>query len=526
MRHSQTLINKMPSYQDLIPTTRTKLFIKHQTNLINSKDESPDLSPKFLLASSYLTNNTYVKEFLINCEHLYFAEKYEECIDLYKKILVSDRKCGPAIVNIAAVYIQKKMFKTALEILLVASFKQSEFLAGNFNKAIAFIMLKQYENAIETLDKIKNITDADLKKRTFTIKNYLKTHKNPQVPLIQKKNKKKSLKFHFPYLDSNENPLENKSKTQSSTNLLKTTNETLPDSISVHKSLNLFNVPPKPLKIISTAYKNFTRNLKNSQEKRQKSDDLPKKEEIPEKQKNDKNELTNSEYFMYLPDERKITEGIIDKQLTTQAIKEIIYEYSKPLSYKNVNHLASRLKKLHFFSKFSDGIIAEIVKKSFLLKFDKGETIITQGEDGDCMYIVLTGSVAVIKKSEDFGNLEVQVNSLYQGESFGEMALLSGDGEESSKRSASCICEENTLVIGIQKADYKFILLEMMQNDIHGKAAFFSGLNIFRNNDKYSLIPLAANIEPLNFTLNQVILEAGELPQGLYIIYSGRCTVN
>ena len=142
------------------------------------------------------------------------------------------------------------------------------------------------------------------------------------------------------------------------------------------------------------------------------------------------------------------------------------------------------------------------------------------------MYIILSGTIAIIKKSEEFGNLEVQINSLYQGETFGEMALIGElNKEESLRRSASCVSDNNTLVIGVPKQDYIHILLEMMQNDIHGKAMFFSQLIIFQGVDQYSLIPLAANIEPNTYKINQIILNAGEQPQGLYIIYKGNCKV-
>ena len=106
------------------------------------------------------------------------------------------------------------------------------------------------------------------------------------------------------------------------------------------------------------------------------------------------------------------------------------------------------------------------------------------------------------------------------------MALIGElNKEESLRRSASCVSDYNTLVIGVPKQDYIHILLEMMQNDIHGKAMFFSQLIIFQGVDQYSLIPLAANIEPNTYKINQIILNAGEQPQGLYIIYKGNCKV-
>jgi hypothetical protein len=77
----------------------------------------------------------------------------------------------------------------------------------------------------------------------------------------------------------------------------------------------------------------------------------------------------------------------------------------------------------------------------------------------------------------------------------------------------------------MSKTDYKHILLYMMKNDIHGKAHFFCTLSLFPGTDHYSMVPLAANIEPISYSINEIILEAGDIPQGLYIIYKGHCSI-
>ncbi len=53
--------------------------------------------------------------------------------------------------------------------------------------------------------------------------------------------------------------------------------------------------------------------------------------------------------------------------------------------------------------------------------YQDGETIVRQGELGDCMYVVQDGHVEVIIDSED---QQVQLNVLGKGEFFGEMAVF------------------------------------------------------------------------------------------------------
>jgi len=53
--------------------------------------------------------------------------------------------------------------------------------------------------------------------------------------------------------------------------------------------------------------------------------------------------------------------------------------------------------------------------------YQHGETIIRQGESGDCMYVVQDGQVEVVS---NFGNQEVQLAVLGRNEFFGEMAIF------------------------------------------------------------------------------------------------------
>lgn len=53
--------------------------------------------------------------------------------------------------------------------------------------------------------------------------------------------------------------------------------------------------------------------------------------------------------------------------------------------------------------------------------YQNGETIVRQGESGDCMYVVQDGYVEVLIESED---REVQLNILGKNEFFGEMAIF------------------------------------------------------------------------------------------------------
>jgi CRP/FNR family transcriptional regulator len=53
--------------------------------------------------------------------------------------------------------------------------------------------------------------------------------------------------------------------------------------------------------------------------------------------------------------------------------------------------------------------------------YQDGEAIVTQGETGDCMYVIQEGQVEVVR---DEGDEEVRLMTLDPGEFFGEMAIV------------------------------------------------------------------------------------------------------
>jgi len=76
-----------------------------------------------------------------------------------------------------------------------------------------------------------------------------------------------------------------------------------------------------------------------------------------------------------------------------------------------------------------------------------GEAIIRQGEPGDRMYIVQTGTVAVIGQKS--GGVEFHIANLKEGDIFGEMALF-----EQETRSATVRALGEARVISIDKKGF------------------------------------------------------------------------
>ena len=70
------------------------------------------------------------------------------------------------------------------------------------------------------------------------------------------------------------------------------------------------------------------------------------------------------------------------------------------------------------------------------LSFKDGDTIVTQGERGEAMYFIASGTVKVTRKHE---GQEYDVNRLGPGQYFGERALLGGSDNEVRTATVTCV---------------------------------------------------------------------------------------
>jgi len=95
------------------------------------------------------------------------------------------------------------------------------------------------------------------------------------------------------------------------------------------------------------------------------------------------------------------------------------------------------VKQLEFFQGFPDTEIWEIMRASTWQDYQDGEDIIVEGELDDCFYIIVTGTVGVMKN-------DAVIRILNQGDCFGEMGYLA-----KTERTASIKSQGQTALLKI-----------------------------------------------------------------------------
>jgi hypothetical protein len=108
------------------------------------------------------------------------------------------------------------------------------------------------------------------------------------------------------------------------------------------------------------------------------------------------------------------------------------------------------LTKIDLFKPLSELDISILADSSSILRYTRGESIVSQGDMGDSLFIIHSGSVEVTLRTGK--NDPVPVANLAAGACFGEMSLLTGE-----PRSATVSALEETQVVVVRKDGLKTI---------------------------------------------------------------------
>ena len=118
----------------------------------------------------------------------------------------------------------------------------------------------------------------------------------------------------------------------------------------------------------------------------------------------------------------------------------------------SVDEITSFLSQVPLFRnvqpKFQQAIAQRLENRSF----DKGEIIFTEGDAGDALYVVRSGSVGVFIVEAMVG-LQFELARLRAGQVFGEMAVLTA-----APRSATCKAMEPTEVFFLPREAFVRVL--------------------------------------------------------------------
>jgi CRP-like cAMP-binding protein len=104
------------------------------------------------------------------------------------------------------------------------------------------------------------------------------------------------------------------------------------------------------------------------------------------------------------------------------------------------------LKKSELFKEARGDVLEFLATYGNIIRFQKGDEVLKEGEEGDTMYIIIDGDYEVVRGGKSLALMS-------QGDFFGEVALISD-----KKRNASVICKSDGSVLEIDRMLFKMVL--------------------------------------------------------------------
>ena len=118
------------------------------------------------------------------------------------------------------------------------------------------------------------------------------------------------------------------------------------------------------------------------------------------------------------------------------------------------------IQTVPLFSDLSEISLKVITDKMVARSYDKEKMILIEESAGETFFLISKGSVKITRMSDD--GREVILAILGEGDFFGEMALLDGEG-----RSANVVALEDAEVLTLQRSDFLDILERFPKIAIH-----------------------------------------------------------
>jgi DNA-binding NarL/FixJ family response regulator len=132
--------------------------------------------------------------------------------------------------------------------------------------------------------------------------------------------------------------------------------------------------------------------------------------------------------------------GYLGKPYDLNSLESAIRDALGKVSTNHKDTL-NKVRRIEFFSEFTDLELVRLLKICHTRKFQAGEILFREGDHGDRLYVLIAGQVHILKRRE--GTQEV-LATLGLGECFGEMALV-----DQEPRSADATAATDCMVIEV-----------------------------------------------------------------------------
>ena len=177
--------------------------------------------------------------------------------------------------------------------------------------------------------------------------------------------------------------------------------------------------------------------------------------------------------------------------------------------------LETVLSRVKFVRELTMKTRMDLCKLTGYARHGAGETLFRQGDAGEFFYVVLSGSVDVFIR--DPGGREHLVATLFNGDSFGELALM----QEGNTRGATIVAKDDCEFLTLGREDYGAILRTQSEKSISEKVAHLRATPMFRHVEHDTVQSMAYVLSARTYPRNALVFKQGDEIEDVYFIAEG-----
>ena len=220
-------------------------------------------------------------------------------------------------------------------------------------------------------------------------------------------------------------------------------------------------------------------------------------------------------------------------KLTYEELRMITKIYSHNKRDRDHYTLEQLTKNLKYFHQVSKDLRQFILRNSDLVNFPSNSIIIDEKNKGLHIYIILKGGVTIrgnFQKNSEKNNLVL--TSLYDGDVFGDFSNEFGwNFTKRPKKGLLMIKEpyvqacESTDCLRMDFQIWNGVVIGMLQKEVNEKIRVLRGMELFKDEEKTTLMALASQFKIRSLKMGDVVVHAGEEVGSLFVIIRGSCAI-
>lgn len=186
-----------------------------------------------------------------------------------------------------------------------------------------------------------------------------------------------------------------------------------------------------------------------------------------------------------------------------------------PKNPQEIQQIKGRMLRSFLFGNLDSNDLDIVIGAMEKKMYEPGTNVITQGDDGDCLYLIENGELDCYKK---IGKEEKMVKHYQSGDCFGELALL-----YNCPRAATIKAKTKVVAWCLDRETFNNIVKDSTQKKREKYEKFLKKVDILSTIEPYELMQISDALRTATFHGDDYIIKEDEMGDIFYILEEGTC---